>query len=86
MRAFIVAAMIGLGSSLAFAGPSAHAGRRLGDYSRSERPEARDGRAACTPPYALTGERVQRRVLEYRDVPKGRGQSERMPFWTWVTR
>jgi hypothetical protein len=65
---------------MAFAGPSDHASRPFGEFAGSERTEVRTGKNA---PYALTGERVQRRRLEYRDVPKGRGQSERVAFWTW---
>ena len=85
MRALILAAVIGLGSTVALAGPSDHASRRFGDFSRTERPDMRKQNGAGRAPYALTGERVQRRVLEFRDVPKGRGQTEKVPFWTWVT-
>jgi hypothetical protein len=85
MRAIILAAVIGLGSALAFAGPSDHASRRFGDYSTAERPELRTERKVRTAPYDLTGERVRRRVVEFRDVPKGHGQTERIPFWIWVT-
>ena len=85
MRAIILAAVIGLGSGLAFAGPSDHASRRLGDYSSSERPEAQRRDRNSKVPYALTGDRVQHRVVQFRDVPKGRGQTERLAFWTWVT-
>jgi hypothetical protein len=85
MRPIILAAVVGLGSTFTFAGPSDHAGRRFGDFSREQRPEMRKSDRVHAAPYALTGERVQRRVLEYRDVPKGRGQTERMAFWTWVT-
>ena len=85
MRAIILAAVLGLGPAFALAGPSDHASRPLGDVSKTERPELnRDGRARRAP-YALTGQREQRRVLQFRDVPKGRGQSERVAFWTWVT-
>ena len=85
MRAIMLAAVVGLGSTFALAGPSDHASRRFGDFSRTERPETRKYDRTAKAPYALTGERVQRRVLEYRDVPKGRGQFERVAFWTWVT-
>lgn len=85
MRAILLAAVVGLGSTFALAGPSEHASRRFGDYGRTQRPEARKQHRAVMAPYALTGERVQRRVLDFRDVPKGRGQFERVPFWTWVT-
>ena len=85
MRLIVLAAVLGAGSTLAFAGPSDHAGRSPGDPGRAGRPEIgkadRPGRA----PYALTGERVQRRVIKFRDIQKGRGQTERVPFWTWVT-
>ena len=85
MRALICVAVIGLGSTLALAGPSDHAGRRFGDFSPTGRPEIRKDERAGTAHYALTGERAQRRVLEFRDVPRGRGQSETVPFWRWVT-
>jgi hypothetical protein len=81
MRAIVIAAVIALGSSAALAGPSDHQSRRIADPSRGERAEHRTRRA----PYALTGDRVQRRVIKFRDVPQGRGQSERLPFWTWVS-
>ena len=85
MRAIILAAVIGLGSMTALAGPSDHASRRLGDVSAAERPEMRTGRHARQVAYALTGAREQRRVLVFRDVPKGRGQTERMAFRIWVS-
>lgn len=85
MRAVILAAVVGLSSTFALAGPSDHASRRFGDFSRTKRPEIRKHVRSAKRPYALTGERVQRRVLEFRDVPKGRGQTEKLPFWTWVT-
>ena len=78
MRAILVAAVIAAGSTFALAGPSDHASLRPGDAARSARP-----RAGLKAPYALTGRPEQRRVLEYRDVPKGRGQSERQAFWAW---
>jgi hypothetical protein len=85
MRAIILAAAIGLGSTFALAGPSDHASRRPGDVSRTERPDlSREGDARRAP-YALTGERTQRRVLQFRDAPKGRGQTDRVVFWTWVS-
>jgi hypothetical protein len=85
MRAIILAAVVGLSSTFVLAGPSDHASRRPGDVSKTERADlSRDGHARRAP-YALTGQREQRRVLEFRDVPKGRGQSERVAFWTWVT-
>ena len=85
MRAVILAAVVGLSSTFALAGPSDHASRRFGDFSRTKRPEIRKQVRSAKAPFALTGERVQRRVLEFRDVPKGRGQTEKLPFWTWVT-
>lgn len=85
MRGTILAAVVGLSSTFALAGPSDHASRRFGDFPRTGRPEMRKHDRAGKAPYALTGERVQRRVLEFRDVPKGRGQTEKLPFWTWVT-
>lgn len=85
MKAIILAAVVGLGSTLAFAGPGDHASRRFGDYSNAERPEMQKHNHVPSAPYALTGERVQRRVLEYREVPRGRGQTERLAFWIWVT-
>lgn len=79
MRAMIIAAVVGFGSLNVFAGPSDHWTRQPAE----RRPEQtrREQRA----PYALTGDRVQRRVLVTRDVPRGRGQSERAMYWTWVT-
>jgi hypothetical protein len=85
MRAIVLAAVLAVGPGIAFAGPSDHASRPFGDAARTERPKVEGGTRVRGAPYALTGERVQRRVLEYRDVPKGRGQIERLPFWTWVT-
>ena len=84
MRAMILAAVVGLGSTVALAGPSDHAARRFGDYSHTERPEMRKDRHSRNAPYALSGERTQRRVLKFRDVPKGRGQTELATFWYWV--
>jgi len=81
MRAIVFAAALALVSSAALAGPSDHQSRRLADPSRNDRLENRTRPA----PYALTGDRVQRRVLEFRDVPTGRGQSQRLPYWTWVS-
>ena len=80
----LVAAVVGFASTVAFSGPSDHASRRAGDSSRIESPEVRKA-GDNDAPHALTGGRVQRRVLEYRDVPKGRGQTERVPFFRWVT-
>jgi hypothetical protein len=80
MRAMILAAVVGLGSACAFAGPSDHWSRQPADF----RPSAQSSRTQRAP-YALTGDRVQRRVLVTRDVPRGRGQTERASYWTWVT-
>ena len=85
MRAMILAAVVGLASTAAFAGPSDHQSRRFGDYSATERPEMRKDRSARHSPYALTGATEQRRVLVHRDVPTGHGQTERRAFWTWVS-
>jgi hypothetical protein len=85
MRAIVLAAVLGFGPVLAVAGPSDHAGRPFGDFSRTDRREVRSAARVRSAPYALTGERVQRRVLEFRDVPKGRGQTEKVAFRTWVT-
>jgi hypothetical protein len=83
MRAIVFAAVVALGSGAALAGPgpSDHQSRRIADPARADRPEQRTRSA----PYALTGDRVQRRVLEYRDVPQGRGQVQRLPYWRWVS-
>jgi|1185.fasta_scaffold1311685_1 hypothetical protein len=81
MRAIVLAAVVALGSSAALAGPSDHQSRRIGDPSRSDRLENR----TRSTPYALTGDRVQRRTLRFRDVPQGRGQSQSLPYWTWVS-
>ena len=87
MRALLLTAVVGLAAGSAFAGPSDHRSREFGDYSRSQRPDLRQReRERDGPrPYALTGDRVQRRVLQFRDVPRGRGQTERVPFWTWAS-
>ena len=77
MRAMILTAVVGLGATGAFAGPSDHWTRQPADLRLSPRGE----RA----PYALTGDRVQRRVLVTRDVPRGRGQTERASYWVWVS-
>ena len=84
MRTMILAAVVGLGSTAAFAGPSDHQSRRFGDYSATERPDLRRTRAARQAPYALTGQTPQRRVLVYRDVPTGHGQTDRRAFWQWT--
>jgi|tagenome__1003787_1003787.scaffolds.fasta_scaffold20615167_1 hypothetical protein len=84
MRNILIAAVIGASSLTAFAGPSDHQGRRFGDFSRTERPELNRSRDR-TAPYALTGQRPQRRVVQYRDVPSGRGQTQSVPFWVWVS-
>jgi hypothetical protein len=81
MRPILFAAVVALGSTAALAGPSDHQSRRIGDPSRGERLENRTRPA----PYALTGDREQRRVLTFRDVPQGRGQTQRLPYWTWVS-
>jgi hypothetical protein len=86
MRAIILAAVLGLAPALALAGPSDHASRRIGDVSRMQRPEPGRASANRRAPYALTGRVEQRRVLTFRDVPKGRGQTERVAFWTWVSK
>jgi hypothetical protein len=83
MRTMIAVALLGLGSGFAFAGPSDFHSLRVGDYS-GERPEVRRESRTRQTPHALTGERPQRRVLQFRDVPRGRGQTERVAFWTWV--
>ena len=80
MRAFILSAVVALSSVSAFAGPSDHWTRQAAD-SRVGARIARSERA----PYALTGDRVQRRVMVMRDVPRGRGQTESVPFWVWVS-
>jgi len=85
MRAIFLAAALVVGPGMVFAGPSDHTSRPFGDAARAERPKVEGETRLRGAPYALTGEGVQRRVLEYRDVPKGRGQTERLPFWTWVT-
>jgi hypothetical protein len=84
MRTMLFAAVIAASSVPALAGPSDHQSRRFGDYSATERPEM-NRRDRDRAPYALTGERPQRRVVKFRDVPKGRGQSESVPYWQWVS-
>ena len=83
MRTVLLAAVLGVAPAVAFAGPSDHASRPFGDFARSDRTQVRTANRTKDAPYALTGERVQRRVLEYRDLPKGRGQTEKVAFWTW---
>ena len=87
MRALLLTAVVGLAATSAPAGPSDHRSREFGDYSRSQRPDLRQRERDRNEarPYALTGDRVQRRVLQFRDVPRGRGQTERLPFWTWAS-
>ena len=85
MRVIIVAAVLGVGSAFAVAGPSDHTNHRPGDNSSPGRTEARKEVRVRTGPYALAGDRVQRRVVQFRDVPRGRGQTERAPFWRWVS-
>ena len=88
MRALLLTAVVGLAATSALAGPSDHRSREFGDYSRSQRPDLRQrerDRERDERPYALIGDRVQRRVVEFRDVPRGRGQTERLPFWTWAS-
>lgn len=80
MRAIILAAVLGLAPSLAVAGPSDHASRRIGDALRAKRPDLNRPTALGRCPYALTGQAEQRRVLTFRDVPKGRGPTERVGF------
>ena len=78
-RAMILAAasaVVALSSASASAGPSDHWTQRF-----ESRPEVR--RTNRTAPYALTGDRVQRRVQVTRDVPQGHGQTERRTFWVW---
>jgi hypothetical protein len=72
------------------AGNSDHGGYEPGDSTRVRRAPAADrpgspvSRGAASAerraPYALTGDTGQR-VLEWRDVPAGRGQTQRLPFW-----
>ena len=85
MRAIILAALVGASSTFALAGPSDHASLRPGEAAATQSREAGNGRSTRQAPYALTGVREQRRVLEYRDVPRGRGQTDRVAFWTWVS-
>jgi len=85
MRAILFATVIAASSVPALAGPSDHQSRRFGDYSVTERPELNRRDRQRSAPYALTGERTQHRVLKFRDVPKGRGQSESVPYWQWVS-
>jgi hypothetical protein len=85
MRVFLFAAVVGATALPAFAGPSDHQGRRFGDFSRTERPELNRQDRGRNAPYALTGRTTQRRVLQYRDTPSGRGQTSRQAYWTWVS-
>ena len=80
-RAMILAAasaVIGLTSAAAFAGPSDHWTQRF-----ESRQQVRRADRDRNTPYALTGDRVQRRVQVTRDVPQGRVQTERRTFWVW---
>ena len=84
MRVFLFAAVVGATALPALAGPSDHQGRRFGDYSATERPELnRSNRDRA--PYALTGRTTLRRMLQYRDAPAGRGQTQRQAYWVWVS-
>ena len=84
MRAIILAAGLVLAPAVALAGPSDHASRQIGDVATTQRPDLGRTGGARQAPYALTGRVEHRRVLTFRDVPKGRGQTERAAFWTWV--
>ena len=82
-RAMILAAasaVVALSSASASAGPSDHWTQRFESRHEVRRTNRQAGRTA---PYALTGERVQRRVQVTRDVPQGHGQTERRTFWVW---
>ena len=85
MRPMILAAVLAASSVPALAGPSDHQGRPFGDFSATGRPELNRRDRQRTTPYALTGEREQRRVVKFRDVPRGHGQTESVPYWTWVS-
>jgi len=85
MRFIVLVTVLGVGSSFAFAGPSDHAGRTPGDPARAGHSEMRKVDRPVRAPYALTGQRTQHRVVEYRDIPRGRGQTERAAFWKYVT-
>jgi hypothetical protein len=83
MRFVMIAAVLGVGSSFAFAGPSDHAGRPFGEPGRLR--EIHKSNPPVRAPYALTGGRTQRRVAEFHDIPQGRGQTGRAAYWKWVT-
>ncbi len=85
MRAILIGAVVGLGSTVALAGPSDHASRPTGGAGATERREARKYARSANAPSALTGGPVRVRVVVHRDVPKGRGQTEKLPFWIWRT-
>lgn len=85
MHTFVLAAVVGLASVPAFAGPSDHQSREPGDYSVTERPELRRQARDRNAPYALTGQRQQRRIVVIRDVPRGRGRTESVAFYKWVS-
>ena len=85
MRTMLIAAAVALGATSAFAGPSDHTIRGYGGTAGAGRTEVRRPDRDRNAPYALTGQRPQRRVLVFRDVPRGRGQFERTAFYQWVS-
>ena len=85
MRTLLFAAVVALGASPAMAGPSDHSLHGFGGTAGAGRHEVRRAERSRTAPYALTGQRPQRRVLVFRDAPRGRGQFERVAFWKWVS-
>ena len=83
MRTMLIAAAVALGATSAFAGPSDHSSLGFGGTAGAGRAEVR--RPERKAPYALTGQRPQRRVLVFRDVPRGRGEFDRVAFYKWVS-
>ena len=72
-------------SAAAFAGPSENGSRRTFETFRgAPAPTPQEALNRDRAPYALTGQRPERRVVMFRDVPMGRGQTQSIPFWTWV--
>jgi hypothetical protein len=84
MRTMMIAAVVALGAASASAGPSDHTIRGYGGTAGTGRTEVRRADRDRAP-YALTGQRPQRRVLTFRDVPRGRGQFDRVAFYQWVS-
>jgi hypothetical protein len=87
MKKLMFVAVLGLGATAACAGPSENQFRPPGSGAgdATVRTVTRDRSEARMATYRLTGDRPQRRVEVVKDVPQGRGQTLRVPFWVWVS-